>query len=54
MLAPFFHGLEEANPGFMQLEEDLIAHLARKSLIRFMGLYQMEDCRVVETRRLRR
>jgi hypothetical protein len=50
MLAPFCHGFKEAKPGFVQLDEDLIAHLARKGLLGFMLLDQMKDCRVVETR----
>src|SRR6516164_4380377 len=39
MLAPLIHGLEEANPSLMELQEDLVAHFARKGLIGFMLLH---------------
>ena len=45
---PLFHGRKETNPGFMELQEDLVTHFARKGLIGFMLLDQMEDSYVVQ------
>src|SRR5260370_41975932 len=43
-----FHLLEEGGPGLIELDQDLIAHLARQGLVGIRRLDQMIDGGVVE------